>query len=164
MRVLGIVGYSGSGKTTLICRLLERLSDRRVVVVKRTHHEHPGLRGGKDTDRYLEAGADQSILVTPLAVHRFTSGGRSESALESMSAIVSRVSRTADLVIVESAMYEGDWPRLLVQLAARAFPDPFPPFVEAVVSDEKDLLMDGYPALHRDDLEGVARFVIRITA
>lgn len=163
-RVIGIVGFSGSGKTTLICRLVERLSDKKVAVIKKTHHERPALNGGKDTDRYIEAGAHQSVLVTPLTVYRFSPEGHTESAPGSISGIVSLAAETADLVIVESAMYDGDWPRLLVHAGRSQLPEPLPPLLRAVVTDESDSRIEDYPRFERDDLEAVARFVIRITA
>lgn len=162
-KVLGIVGLSGSGKTTLICGLI-RLLDMTIGVIKRTHHERPGLGGGKDTDRYLEAGADHSVLVTPLAVHRFSVDGHLELPLEPIDRVVSRAAESADLVIIESAMYDGDWPRLLVHAAGRELPAPFPPLVEGIVTNEKTPIAEDIRQFDRDDLPAVARFVIRISS
>lgn len=163
-KVLGIVGFSGSGKTTLICGLVPRLTGKRIAVVKRTHHERPGLGGGKDTDRYLEAGADHSILVTPLAIHRFSSAEHSHSALETIERVVEQAAEDVDLVIIESAMYDGEWPRLLVHCSRNDPPDPLPPFLEAIVTDQTEAISEPCRKFDRDDLDAVARFVIRITS
>lgn len=163
-RVLGIVGFSGSGKTTLICGLVRHLPDKRIAVVKRTHHERPGLSGGKDTDRYLEAGAEESILLTPHSVHRFSSGAHNESALQPIEQVATDAALAVDLVIIESAMYDGDWPRLLVHAAGKEIPERLPPRLEAVVTNEQTPVLEGYRHFDRDDLESVARFVIRITS
>lgn len=62
-----IVGWSKTGKTSLIEGLLRELGKRgwRVAAVK--HHPHWEALGppGKDTTRFLEAGAGASVLVGP---------------------------------------------------------------------------------------------------
>ncbi len=162
--VIGIVGFSGSGKTTLIEGLIRCLQDRRIAVVKRTHHERPGFLGGKDTDRYLEAGAAESILVTPLAIHHFSANSHRESPLVPIEDVVSEAREQSDLVIIESAMHDGQWPRLLVHSPVRGLPDPLPPLLKGIVAAGKQPILDRFQHFDRDDLEGVARFVIRITS
>lgn len=163
-RVIGIVGFSGSGKTTLIEGLIPLLSGRQIALVKRTHHEQPGFSGGKDTDRYLGAGAAISILVTPRAIHFFSAQGHRESPLVPVNQIVREAAEQSDVVIIESAMYDGDWPRVLVHSSVRGWPDPLPPLLKGVVTAGKQPVPDGFQQFDRDDLEGVARFVIRITS
>lgn len=162
--VIGIVGFSGSGKTTLICGLIRELSGVRIAVIKRTHHETPGFSGGKDTDRYLDAGADHSLLVTPRAIHRFSASDHREGELLPIERIVELATAEADLVIIESAMYDGDWPRVLVHAAGRQAPDPLPSRLEAIATDQNEPVSTDHPQFHRDDLETIARFVIRITS
>jgi len=67
-KVIAIVGYKESGKTSLIEALLEELRGRglRVGVIKHTTRRYPVDTPGKDTWRYMEAGARASALLTPM--------------------------------------------------------------------------------------------------
>lgn len=162
--VIGIIGKSGSGKTTLICRLLERLSPRRVTVIKRTHHVTPGFAGGKDTDKYLEAGASEAILVTPEALHHWTDERHYESELLPIDQVVENAASVADLVIIESARYDGAWPRILVHTEEIGLPSPIPPLIKAVVTSSAGAVLEGIRQFQRDQVEEIAPFVIRITS
>jgi molybdopterin-guanine dinucleotide biosynthesis adapter protein len=66
MKIFSIAGWSGSGKTLLITRLIEKFKarNRRVVAVKHAPEIDLAQPAGKDSRRFLEAGADQSLLVT----------------------------------------------------------------------------------------------------
>lgn len=162
--VIGIIGSSGSGKTTLICRLIERLPSLAISVIKRTHHIVPGFSGGKDTDRYLEAGAEEALLVTPVAIHQWRDGAHSEVPLVEIEDLVARASRSANLVIIESAKYDGRWPRLLVHDARIELPDPLPPHLEAIITNQTDPLIENLPQFDRDQIDEIMQFMIRITA
>lgn len=64
--MLGIAGWSGSGKTTLLEKLIPALKARglQVAVVKHHHGPAPDAETpGKDTARFLEAGADAVVLA-----------------------------------------------------------------------------------------------------
>lgn len=65
--VVCIIGWSGSGKTSLIEGLLEvfRGRGRKVGVIKHHPHRAGSLPPGKDTTRYLEAGAGAALLLGP---------------------------------------------------------------------------------------------------
>jgi len=64
---LGFCGPSNSGKTTMIVQLLEKLKDYRVAVVKHTPH---GVDvEGKDSSRFMQAGASEVVLLNAQAVH-----------------------------------------------------------------------------------------------
>ena len=62
-RILGIYGYSDSGKTTLIEKLTSELSaiGWKVAVIKRSKEDYANI-SGKDTRRYLQAGAVVSVF------------------------------------------------------------------------------------------------------
>jgi molybdopterin-guanine dinucleotide biosynthesis protein B len=60
MRLLAVVGYSDSGKTRLIQGLIPEIKARglSVAVVKHCHEGFDWDHQGKDSGRFLEAGAD----------------------------------------------------------------------------------------------------------
>jgi molybdopterin-guanine dinucleotide biosynthesis protein B len=74
MKIFSIVGWSGSGKTSLITRLIERFRDekRRVIAVKGTHAGYDLQPQGKDTARFLRAGAQEVYLMSEGELLRMT--------------------------------------------------------------------------------------------
>lgn len=74
MKIFSIVGWSGSGKTMLITRLIEELRSRgrRVIAVKSTHAAYDVQPEGKDTARFLKAGALEAYLVAGKELLRMT--------------------------------------------------------------------------------------------
>lgn len=67
MKVIGLSGESGSGKTTLIEKLIPQMRSRglRVSVVKHAHHGFEPDHEGKDTWRFREAGAFETVAASP---------------------------------------------------------------------------------------------------
>jgi len=65
--VIAFVGRSRSGKTTLLEKLIRELGRRgyRVAAVKHTAHPIEPDAPGKDTSRFVQAGAVQVILAAP---------------------------------------------------------------------------------------------------
>ncbi len=86
-RLISIVGQSGVGKTTFIEKLVPELKRRglRVAVVK--HHAHPTPLDtvGKDSWRFVQAGADAVVVSSPVEVARFERTAR-ELALAEIAA------------------------------------------------------------------------------
>lgn len=164
-RIVGIVGRSNAGKTTLICRILPLLGDRRVAVIKRSHHSAPTETPGKDTDRYLEAGAWASALVTASGTHIWKAGGPPEHAPgTSLEDAAARMETEADITLVESGLNVGPWPRILIN-HGRA--DPVlvrPPNLAALVTPTSSVPFDVPYTFGHDQIAEIARFVIRITA
>ncbi len=74
MKSFSIVGWSGSGKTLLITRLIEEFKARgkRVVAVKNTHADYALQPEGKDTARFLQAGAREAYLLAGGELLRMT--------------------------------------------------------------------------------------------
>jgi len=74
MKMFSIVGWSGSGKTLLITRLIEnfRARQRGVIAVKSTHAGYALQPEGKDTARFLRAGAREAYLVADGELLRMT--------------------------------------------------------------------------------------------
>ncbi len=92
------VGQSGVGKTTVLERLVELLVQRgyRVAVIKHTRHTDIEIDApGKDTRRFWDAGATQTMLVTP---------DRVVCVMRAVHPAVSKVlatTRDVDVVLVE---------------------------------------------------------------
>ena len=65
--IICIAGKSGSGKTTLIERLIPVFKRRgiRVAVLKHTPHGINLVEKRKDSERFITAGAEEVILITP---------------------------------------------------------------------------------------------------
>jgi molybdopterin-guanine dinucleotide biosynthesis adapter protein len=162
--VIGIVGASGVGKTTLICGLLRHLSagGMRVVVVKTTHHGEPRDTGDADTDLFIAAGASRAFLVAPGKLFTWDATGRHESPEESAASVVASI-RDADLVLVEGAKREGTWPRLLVHRRGVEPPDPLPPHLIAVVTDDPGFALPDIPRFSPGDIPAIAGFLSRIS-
>ena len=74
MKIFSIVGWSGSGKTTLITRLIASFQARQrdVIAVKGTHAGYALQPEGKDTARFLQAGAREAYLVAGGELLRMT--------------------------------------------------------------------------------------------
>ncbi len=99
--IIGFYGYSDSGKTTLIERLIGdlRAEGLRVAAVKVSEQAISLDRPGKDSDRYVQAGANGVALA-----------GRAESgfrfperlALRDMLRVLQEVS-APDVILVEGA-------------------------------------------------------------
>ena len=72
--MFSIVGWSGSGKTLLITRLIGSFRARQlgVIAVKSTHAGYALQPEGKDTARFLQAGAREVYLVTDGELLRMT--------------------------------------------------------------------------------------------
>lgn len=108
------VGRSGVGKTTVLERLTALLTQRgyRVAVVKHTRHADLETDApGKDTRRFWDAGAAQTVLVTPERVVHTT-----RVAAPATAAVVALV-RDADVILVEGDKY-GPLPKIEVLRAA----------------------------------------------
>ena len=65
--IVCITGKSGSGKTTLIERLIPEFKRHRikVAVLKHTPHGINLVEKRKDSERFITAGAEEVILITP---------------------------------------------------------------------------------------------------
>lgn len=105
MKVFSIVGWSGSGKTTLITRLIEDFTARgkRVVAVKSTHADYGVQPEGKDTARFLQAGAREAYLLAGGELLRMT---RSDSPDDLLADLEKRL-RPDDVVLLEGLTRPG---------------------------------------------------------
>ena len=67
MHVIGVVGWSGAGKTTLIEGIIQNLtsSGLAVATIKHAHRRFDMDRPGKDSYRHRDAGASQTLVISP---------------------------------------------------------------------------------------------------
>lgn len=159
MRALSVVGRSGSGKTTLLERLIPVLGSKglRVAAVKHSHHERLDVdRSGTDSFRLLASGADAVALVTGDRIV-LTATCRREPTFQD---VVDRLP-AVDLVLVES------WKGAALP-ALEVVGDPAdridPATCGARVAIAADVpLADPLPRFRRDDVEGIAAFVLAWT-
>ena len=93
-----ICGWSGSGKTTLIEQIIPTLCKKglKIVVVKHDTHGIDVDNTGKDSDRFLQAGADVLLQGPKEELQRIH---RSDS--ESLRVILARLAQQYDLVLIE---------------------------------------------------------------
>ncbi len=117
MKIFSIVGWSGSGKTTLIARLIGhfRSQQRRVVAVKSAHAAVAVQPEGKDTARYLQAGAAEAYLLAGGELLRMT---RLAEPATLLSELDSRLGRD-DIVLLEGLTGPGI-PRIEVAAGPQA--------------------------------------------
>lgn len=105
MRIFSIVGWSGSGKTTLITRLIGHFKarGRRVIAVKSTHAGYGVQPDGKDTARFLQAGAEEAYLLAGKELLRMTHLAEPDELLAELD---SRLGQD-DLVLMEGLTRPG---------------------------------------------------------
>lgn len=162
MKLLGLAGWSGSGKTTLVTRLIPVLKAAGVAVstVKHAHHAFDVDKPGKDSYEHRRAGA-REVLVSSAdrwaLVHELR--GESEPAL---GALIRKLS-PVDLVLVEG-FKSHTHPKIEVYRASLGKPMLWPDDanVVAVASDAPVPGLDR-TLLALDDVDGVARFIMRYT-
>jgi molybdopterin-guanine dinucleotide biosynthesis protein B len=156
--VVAFVGRSGCGKTTLLTGVVAELARRgyRVAVIKHTPHQDVVTDApGSDTARCWEAGAVETVLVTPERVARVRRQA-TEPPLEQVLAAITDV----DCILVEGYK-QSALPKLEV---VRAACDPQPiPGLAGRIAFVTDLpaLSDTLPCLALDDSCAVADFLIR---
>src|SRR5687767_13014462 len=159
MKTLGIAGYSGSGKTTLIEKLIPLLvrEGLKVSLIKHAHHEFDVDQPGKDSYRHRHAGCAEVLVSSSkrwalMHEHR----GAPEPKLQDL---VKHLS-PCDLLIVEGYKSEAI-PKIEVHRRDAQVPmlHPDDPHVVAVATDEP--LETALPQLDVNDVEAIARFIIR---
>jgi len=129
--VISIVGRSASGKTTFIEKLVRELSRRsyRVAVIKHAHQDVAFDRPGKDSRRYIEAGAWLSIV-----------GSSSETAFflpaaPPLAELVRLAGEDYDLILTEG-FKSGPAPKIEVRLRRAGPPLEGLKKLFAIITDE----------------------------
>ena len=155
MKIFSIVGWSGSGKTTLITRLIEifKAKQRRVIAVKSTHAGYALQPEGKDTARFLAAGADEAYLVAGGELLRMTRLGSEQDLLAALKAGLGQ----DDIVLLEGFHAPGI-PVIEVEDPRREKPMKFEPEkLAAVITSAGDGC--GRPSFHPDQIAAIGAFM-----
>jgi molybdopterin-guanine dinucleotide biosynthesis protein B len=155
MKMFSIVGWSGSGKTLLITRLIGgfRARQREVIAVKSAHAGYALQPEGKDTARFLQAGAREAYLVAAGELLRMT---RLAAPADLLRELQGRL-RPDDVVLLEGFSQPGipvievQDPRAEKGLKTRAAD------LAAVVGAEGGAC--SCPRFHPDDIEGISAFM-----
>ena len=155
MKIFSIVGWSGSGKTTLITRLIEDFATRnkRVIAVKSTHADYAVQPEGKDTARYLQAGAREAYLLASGELLRMTRIASPDDLLADLEARL----LPDDVVLLEGLTRPGipvievQDPRLEKELKTR------PAERTAVISAVANT--SSCPCFHPDDIAAIGAFM-----
>jgi molybdopterin-guanine dinucleotide biosynthesis protein B len=155
MKIFSIIGWSGSGKTSLITRLIERFrtGERRVVAVKCTHAGYALQPEGKDTARFLQAGAQEVYLMTERELLRMTPLDSPDALLADLEARLG----PEDVVLLEGLARPGI-PAIEVQdprggKALKSRPENLAAVVSATKSGHDR------PCFHPDDVAAISRFM-----
>ncbi|MBN2198225.1 MAG: molybdopterin-guanine dinucleotide biosynthesis protein B [Candidatus Aminicenantes bacterium] len=112
MKIFGVVGSSGSGKTRLIEKLVAELKrrGRSAAVLKHCPHGFELDVKGKDSARFLEAGARGVGLASPdLAAFLHRKRGAGDLAL-----LAGEQFLDADVVFIEGGKGSRGYPKILV--------------------------------------------------
>jgi molybdopterin-guanine dinucleotide biosynthesis adapter protein len=155
MKIFSIVGWSGSGKTTLITRLIEDFAARkkRVIAVKSTHADYAVQPEGKDTARFLQAGAREAYLLAGGELLRMTRNASPDDLLADLEARL----RPDDVVLLEGLTRPGipvievQDPRPEKKLKTR------PADLAAVISAGANAC--SRPCFHPDDIAAIGAFL-----
>ncbi|MDO4572950.1 MAG: molybdopterin-guanine dinucleotide biosynthesis protein B [Clostridia bacterium] len=146
-------GFANTGKTTYICGLVRALlkRGRRVAVVKDAR-EHALLSSGKDSDRFLEAGAACAGLAGSDAAMLLMPGA------PSLDTLLGRLPADTEIVLAEGFKREP-FPQIGLYRAASGQPLPAPP--ERYIALVTDTPLDApTPQFPLSDPEPLADFLL----
>lgn len=155
--LLAFTGSSGSGKTTLIEKLIPILSEAgyKVGAIKRSHHNVDIDREGKDSWRFSRAGANPTVLAGEGFIGYME---RSEDEVK-LSTLAEFFREKVDIVLIEGFKNEA--------VPAFFFGHPRQAGAEnniaGFIVPEKAVPehAEGRPVFIRDDVRGVAEYIIQ---
>jgi molybdopterin-guanine dinucleotide biosynthesis protein B len=155
--ILCFAGRSNSGKTTLIERLIPVLTEAgyRVATVKHAGHGFELDTEGKDSWRHKRAGASAVVVLSKGSMAMFADVAEEMKVEEVREQFLDK---DLDLIIAEGWKSEG-YPKIAVvreELSEIAIPEKN---LIAIVSMKP--IQAAVPCLDRDDIQGVADFIIR---
>ena len=158
-RVFGVVGWKNAGKTTLVEKLVAELVRRglRVNTIKHGHHDLDVDHPGRDSYRHRAAGATEVAVV---GGHRYAIMREQEEP--TLAEVLARLA-PADRVLVEGFKRDGH-PKIEVRGAQAEPMAPRDPTIVAIACDEPPTAGQSLPWFRRDDVAGMADFVVSLLA
>ena len=147
--VITVTGWSNSGKTTFVTRVVGLLTDM-------------GVRVGKDSWKYAQAGANPVVLSASDQYAIFVSTPQGELTRDEL---VAKIADDVDMVIVEGFRAEADG-AVEVYRTAAGHPDPKLASDErlALITDNDELAAqvrsEQKPVFGLDDFDAVARYFL----
>jgi molybdopterin-guanine dinucleotide biosynthesis adapter protein len=154
--VFGVVGWKNAGKTTLMEKLVAELVRRglRVNTIKHGHHDLDVDHPGRDSYRHRAAGATEVAVV---GGHRYAIMREQEEP--TLAEVLARLA-PADLVLIEGYKRE---PHRKIEIRGGGEPmAPRDPTIIAIACDEPPTAGQSLPWFRRDDIAGIADFVVRL--
>jgi molybdopterin-guanine dinucleotide biosynthesis protein MobB len=159
-KILGFVAPSGSGKTTLIEQLIALLknSGLSLAAIKNSHHQVEIDQPGKDSYRLRQAGAVQTMLVSP---GRWALVTEMDASLSLTQAVAQLDIDKLDLIIVEG-FQQDKHPKIEIHRPSLGKPLLFPhdPSIIAVATDAKLALSTELTILDLNDLMSIKEFIL----
>jgi molybdopterin-guanine dinucleotide biosynthesis protein B len=157
MKIFGIAGWSGSGKTTLLTRLIPALTRAGIMVatIKHTHHD-PAV-GDEECRTLARAGAVECVVASPsrFALVHEIHHDETEPPLDWLMGRFAGI----DLLLIEGYKW-APHPKLEVwdPLLGKSMLAPAEKSIVALASDlpVADVQL---PRFHRDDIDGIARYI-----
>jgi molybdopterin-guanine dinucleotide biosynthesis protein B len=159
--VLGVAGFKNTGKTTLVVRLVAELTRRgySISTVKHAHHSFDIDHEGRDSFRHREAGAREVAVVSRYRwalMHEFDGTERDEPTLDD---ILDKL-EPCDLVLVEGYKRDRNHPKIEIRDVRQGSPRPIDDPTVIAVAANGAVEDAGVPVFDRDDIEGLANFVV----
>ncbi|MCK4835847.1 MAG: molybdopterin-guanine dinucleotide biosynthesis protein B, partial [Candidatus Aminicenantes bacterium] len=150
-----LVGWSGSGKTTVITRLISffKAKKKTVVALKNVPHEYALQPEGKDSFKFLEAGADRVVLNSREEIILMKRKKDQEDILGMIQSALDNV----DMVFLEGLLLKNvPVIEVLDSNQAKGFKYPLEK-CSAIVSDGN--IHASIPWFHKDDISAIAQFM-----
>ena len=155
---IAFCGYSGAGKTTLIEKVILKLSlTYKLGYAKHDGHHFEVDREGKDTQRMTKAGA-QSVHI-----HNDTKMARMSSFTDAQ--LKPLLFQDCDAVLIEG--HKGaNFPKLVMLKEENPDAETLSSLMKhgetlATVSPSAQSIIPNLPHFYRDDVEGIAEFVLQ---
>lgn len=159
MKLVHIIGRKNNGKTTLIVELIQELKHRGVTVgsLKHSGHEHELDTPGKDSYRHHAAGGNPAVVMTRNQVAIYLSRDPQDDFLDKLGPLYS----ATDVVLVEGYI-NGPGKKIEVwrqEVGTTPLVHEREDIVAVVTNDTLDIDL---PILSRDDITGLAKFIITL--
>jgi molybdopterin-guanine dinucleotide biosynthesis protein B len=159
MKLVHIIGRKNNGKTTLIVELIQELKQRGVTVgtLKHSGHEHELDTPGKDSYRHHAAGGNPAVVMTRNQVAIYLTRDPQDDFLEKLGPLYS----ATDVVLVEGYI-NGPGKKIEVwrqEVGTAPLVHEREDIVAVVTNDTLDIDL---PILPRDDITGLAKFIITL--